>query len=92
MLTLPGWKKSLIQSAAYTIEQEAKAISGLKNFLDASFEIAITTIHKAGGRIVGNRHWKKVPSLPKKLLPRLIQPAARLVHARSRRHSMEIWE
>jgi arabinose-5-phosphate isomerase len=45
-------KRSLLQSAAYTIEQEAKAISNLANFLDTSFEIAVTTIHEAGGRVV----------------------------------------
>ena len=45
-------KKSLIQSAAYTIDQEAKAIAGLKDFLDDSFETAVTNIHTAGGRIV----------------------------------------
>jgi arabinose-5-phosphate isomerase len=45
-------KRSLKESAAYTIEQEANAISELINFLDDSFENAATTIHAAGGRVV----------------------------------------
>src|SRR6187551_1864851 len=44
--------RSLIQSAAYTIEQEAKAIAKLATFLDDSFDAAVNTIHNAGGRIV----------------------------------------
>jgi hypothetical protein len=45
-------KRSLKESAAYTIEQEAHAISELKNFLDDSFENAANAIHAAGGRVV----------------------------------------
>jgi len=44
--------RSLIQSAAYTIEQEAKAIAKLATFLDDSFDAAVHTMHDAGGRIV----------------------------------------
>ena len=45
-------KRSLKESAAYTIEQEANAISELRNYLDDSFENAATTIHAGGGRVV----------------------------------------
>lgn len=44
--------KSLQQSAIDTIEQEAKAISELKNFIDDSFDKAVQCIHACGGRIV----------------------------------------
>jgi arabinose-5-phosphate isomerase len=43
---------SIKQSAVYTIEQEAKAIDNLKNFIDDSFERAVDIINNSGGRVV----------------------------------------
>lgn len=44
--------KSLQQSAVDTIEQEARAISELKNYIDDSFEKAVQYIQVSRGRIV----------------------------------------
>lgn len=49
---MPGMKTSILQSAAYTIEQEANAIANLKNFIDDSFEKAVEIINDSGGRVV----------------------------------------
>ncbi len=45
-------KKSLQQSAINTFEQEAKAISELKKYIDDSFDKALECIKTSGGRIV----------------------------------------
>lgn len=45
-------EKSLQQSAADTIEQEAKAIATLKNYLTDSFDKAVQRILVSGGRVV----------------------------------------
>ena len=45
-------EKSLLQSAADTIQQEANAIAALKFNLDDSFEKAVDLINNSGGRIV----------------------------------------
>ncbi len=45
-------KKSLQQSASDTIEQEAKAISDLKNYLSDSFDEAVNCIESSQGRVV----------------------------------------
>jgi arabinose-5-phosphate isomerase len=44
--------KSLQQSAIDTIEQEAKALSELKNYIGDSFDKAVECIHNSGGRVV----------------------------------------
>jgi arabinose-5-phosphate isomerase len=43
--------KSLQQSAIDTIEQEAKALSELKNYINDSFDKAVEYIHNSGGRV-----------------------------------------
>jgi arabinose-5-phosphate isomerase len=45
-------KTSAQNSAVYTIEQEARAIDNLKNFIDDSFDKAISAIRNSGGRVV----------------------------------------
>jgi len=44
--------KNLQQSAINTIEQEAKALSELKNFVNDSFDKAVECIQFSGGRVV----------------------------------------
>ena len=43
---------STLQIAQHTIALEAKAIAGLQNFIDESFEKAVTAIHDCKGRVV----------------------------------------
>ena len=45
-------KKSLQQSARHTIEQESKAISALKNYVDDAFDKAVECIQISEGRVV----------------------------------------
>ena len=45
-------EKSLQQSARDTLDQEAKAISELKNYLDDSFDKAVECMRISGGRVV----------------------------------------
>ena len=45
-------KKSLQQSARHTIEQESKAISALKNYIDDAFDKAVKCIQISEGRVV----------------------------------------
>jgi arabinose-5-phosphate isomerase len=45
-------KLDLQQSAINTIRKEAAAIAGLISFIDSSFEEAVTTIQRCGGRVV----------------------------------------
>lgn len=45
-------EKSLLQSAAYTMQQEANAIAALQNYLDDAFENAVRLINNSGGRVV----------------------------------------
>jgi arabinose-5-phosphate isomerase len=45
-------KKSLQQSARHTIEQESKAISALKNYVDGAFDKAVECIQISEGRVV----------------------------------------
>ena len=44
--------KDIKNSAVRTIELEARAICGLKNFIDDNFEKAVETIHQSRGRVV----------------------------------------
>ena len=44
--------KDIKNSAVRTIELEARAICGLKNFIDDNFEEAVETIHQSRGRVV----------------------------------------
>jgi arabinose-5-phosphate isomerase len=43
---------SIRQIALKTIQLEAESVSGLEQFIDESFERAVTAIHDAGGRLV----------------------------------------
>ncbi|MBV9961805.1 MAG: KpsF/GutQ family sugar-phosphate isomerase [Parafilimonas sp.] len=45
-------KTGIQQSAVYTIEQEATAVSNLKKFIDDDFESAVDLIHRSKGRVV----------------------------------------
>lgn len=42
----------ILHTALKTIQLEAESISGLANFIDKSFEIALETIHQSRGRVV----------------------------------------
>ena len=43
---------SIRQTALHTIQLEAQSVAGLADFIDASFEKAVDTIHHAKGRLV----------------------------------------
>src|SRR5688572_4306704 len=43
---------SIKQTALKTIQLEAESIDGLKQFIDDSFEKAVSAIHSSGGRLV----------------------------------------
>jgi arabinose-5-phosphate isomerase len=45
-------KNNLRQTALKTIELEAQSVAGLAAFIDADFEKAVQTVHKAKGRLV----------------------------------------
>ena len=44
--------ESIRQTALHTIQLEAQSVAGLTNFIDASFEKAVETIHASKGRLV----------------------------------------
>ncbi|MCZ2222942.1 MAG: KpsF/GutQ family sugar-phosphate isomerase [Chitinophagales bacterium] len=43
---------SIVQAALNTIDLEAASVNGLKNYINADFEKAVTTIHNSMGRVV----------------------------------------
>jgi D-arabinose 5-phosphate isomerase GutQ len=45
-------KDKIIQVALRTIELETNAVSGLKDFVDADFVKAVSTIAASGGRLI----------------------------------------
>src|SRR6478735_5237681 len=50
--TFAGMKTGIRASAVNTIQLEANAIANLSNFIDASFERAVTEINNCSGRVV----------------------------------------
>jgi len=45
-------KTGILENAKHTIELEAASVAGLADFIDASFEKAVKTIHESKGRLV----------------------------------------